>query len=298
MGLMGPDRSNGLELYVDRDDGWSLAYPQWMKLDRSERQGRSTAVTLASFDIAQGSSGDERVPPLDRRGTFPGDGVAFRMFLQLMAPGPDLEAPESCFPISMESFEAAPDLALGGPIPAARFVTANGRSYRALVWVGAGVAESHRRELGEVIGSLAFPHLHPGEDVGFSFVVLDPEDHYPRGSLTPIHAGERPLILVHAPGGFYALGWNSPGPPDRYRATCDHLVDEARKEIYCSTCEARWDRIGRVITKPATAPHDEPLHLSIAKVGWDGHVLVHPQTYQIAFAPNARHLWPGWSDRQ
>jgi hypothetical protein len=51
-----------------------------------------------------------------------------------------------------------------------------------------------------------------------------------------------------------------------------------------------------VITRPSTAQRDEPLHLSIAKVAWDGHVLVNPGTYQIGFAPNALRFWPGWID--
>jgi hypothetical protein len=104
------------------------------------------------------------------------------------------------------------------------------------------------------------------------------------------------MILVHSPGGFYALAWHWSGPPLTYAADCEHVVDHERLEIYGRSCEARWDRIGRPITRPATAATAEILHLSVAKVAWDDRVLVNPGTYQAGFASNARHYWPEWAD--
>ena len=287
------------ELYVD-PAGWSLTYPPVMRLERSEWTGRYALwqVTIASFPqrTAVGPSGSVD-PPLDLHGQFPPGAVAFRMLLQ-EAPGRffALEGVESRFPIALDTFAPAEHPDERAPPSVWRSIHANGQHYRASVWIAPDADERLRSQLAEVVGSLSFPSLSPGAVVGVGFTVLERQDRYPVGSFTSIRAERLPLSLVHAPGGFYALGWNWSGPPDSYRSSCDHLVDERRNEIFCASCDARWDRIGRVIQRPATAERDEPLHLSIANVAWDGHVLVQPNTYQTGSAPNARRFWPRWRD--
>jgi hypothetical protein len=282
--------------------GWSIAYPRAMRLERSAWTGHLalSEVTVASFSMctAVGPTGHLN-PPLDVHGRFPPAAVALRLLLQEGWPGhmaAALEHPESRFPIALDTFAPSQHPDKDAPRSIWRSVDANGQQYRAIAWIATDAPQMLRSQLAQVIGSLSFPPLSPGTVVGVGFTVLENEDRYPVGSFTPVLAGDMPLLLVHGPGGFYALGWNWSGPPDSYRSTCEHLLDEAKKEIYCATCEARWDRIGRVITRPATAGHDEPLHLSIAKVAWDGHVLVHPRTFQTGSAPNARRFWPEWSD--
>ncbi|MGB0092441.1 MAG: hypothetical protein WBP81_07895 [Solirubrobacteraceae bacterium] len=273
-----------------------------MRLERSAWTGHLALceVTVASFPMcpAVGPTGHLN-PPLDVHGRFPPGAVAFRLLLQDGWPGhmsAALEHPESRFPIALDTFVASEDRDKQAPPSIWRSVDANGQQYRAIAWLAADARQALRSQLGEVVGSLSFPRLRPGSVVGVGFTVLENEDRYPVGSFTPVRAGGMPLLLVHAPGGFYALGWKWSGSPESYRSTCEHCLDESRKEIFCKSCEARWDRIGRVITRPATAGHDEPLHLSIAKVAWDGHVLVHSGTFQIGSAPNARRFWPQWGD--
>jgi hypothetical protein len=290
------------ETYVD-PAGWSIMYPSAMQLEQSARAGRFalSEVTIASFSMrtAVGPTGHLN-PPLDARGRFPSAAVAFRLLRQDW-PGQKaaaLEHPESRFPITLEMFAPSKHPDRDAPAAIWRSVDANGQHYRAIAWLAPDAPQTVRSQLAEVIGSLSFLSPRPGTVVGVGFTVLENNSHYPAGSFTSVRPNDAPMILVHAPGGFYALGWNWSGPPDSYRSTCDHLVDEARKEIYCTICQARWDRIGRMITRPATAQRDEPLHLSIAKIAWDGHVLVHPGTYQTGSAPNARRFWPRWIDSQ
>ena len=294
--------SSGTEVYVD-PDGWSIAYPRTMHLERSAwtRRMAVSEVTVASFPMrtAIGPMGHLE-PPLDLHGRFPPAAVAFRVLLPGGWPGhvpAALEHAESHFPIALDTFAPSQYPDKDAPPSVWRSIDANGQEYRAIVWIAPDAPEALRSRLAEVVGSLSFPPPSPGTVVGVGFTVFEREERYPVGSFTSIRADGLPLLLVHAPGGFYALGWNWSGPPDTYRSTCEHRVVVHRSEIYCAACEARWDRIGRVIARPATAQHDEPLHLSIAKVAWDGHVLVNPGTFQTGSAPNARHFWPEWVDR-
>jgi hypothetical protein len=296
---MGFSGSGLVEIYVDPDDGWSVGYPPTMAVNRSVRGGHSTSVTIASFEMNGDIPGPDTLSPSDRSGVFPRDGVAFGVFLPLgppIAPSAALEEPESRFPVTLDSFAEADELPRGEPAPLVRWVTANGRHYRALAWIGPEASTALRSDLAAVIRSLAFPHPRTGAQIGFGFVALEHSERYEQGSMTPVVADEQPMILVRSPGGFYALAWHWSGPPLAYAANCDHVVDHERLEIYCRSCEARWDRIGRPITKPATAQTPEILHLSVAKLAWDGHVLVNPGTYQAGTAPHARRYWPEWAD--
>ena len=125
-------------------------------------------------------------------------------------------------------------------------------------------------------------------------MVLEQEAGYPVGSFSSVRAAGLPFYLVHAPGGFYALSWNWSGPPAGYRSSCRPRVDEERMELYCTECKARRDRVGQVIIRPPGADRDDPLHLSRAKLAWDGHVLLHPGTNQMGLPPIPQRLWPGW----
>jgi hypothetical protein len=272
-----------------------------MHIERSEWTGNRafSQVTIASFAMrkAVGPTGNID-PPLDLQGRFPSGAVAFRMILRGgFSPGLSvaLEHPESSFPIHLDAFVAPEYVDKDVPASIWRSIDASGQYYHAIAWIAPDAPESLRATLAQVLGSLSFAPLRPGTVVGAGSTVLEPEDRYPLGSFTPSRASGLPLCVVHAPGGFYALGWNWPGgPPGGYRSSCDPRVDQQRTQLYCADCDARWDRVGQVITKPPTAKHDDPLHLSIAKVAWDGHVMVQPNTYQISSPPTRRRFWPDW----
>jgi hypothetical protein len=160
-----------------------------------------------------------------------------------------------------------------------------------------------------VIASLSFPRLHAGSTVGEQTVLQSPT-HYPVDSFTLVYArgaicsgratacrpGRAPFYLVHAPGrlrqpdliqpctpapdacsppgAFYAIGWKDEAIAGGYRSGCDLRLDRKQDQFYCTNSGARWDRVGRVITRPAGAHLDDPLQFAFANVSWDGHVIL------------------------
>lgn len=85
-----------------------------------------------------------------------------------------------------------------------------------------------------------------------------------------------------------------------YPRTMQLEGSEASMRLYVSSwanLAARWDRVGRVIKRPAGATIDDPLNVAVAKVAWDGHVLLFPGVARFADARHARRLWPGWQPR-
>jgi hypothetical protein len=285
--------------------GWSLTYPESMFLERSEARLRRSVfeVTIVSFAPRtavtswQTSSGAGwRVdPPLDAQGEFPSGAVAFRILRLVGGPLGSLESPESDFPLQLASFTASSVHYPGtSPPPLVYEVVAGGSSYSALAWIGESVPLELRAALERVVSSVSFPPLQPGTTVGHGFTVLEPSDRYPVGSFTPVRAGGQPFYLVHAPGGFYGVGWRWQTLHRGYKSRCRLELDTRRLEFFCTNFRARWDRVGRVIVKPRGAERGDPLNIAIAKVGWDGHVLLHPGTAAFANARLARDLWPDW----
>jgi hypothetical protein len=59
---------------------------------------------------------------------------------------------------------------------------------------------------------------------------------------------------VHAPGGFYAIGWKWQSLAGGYKSRCHMRLDRARKEFSCTNMRARWDRVGRVLVNRAGLP--------------------------------------------
>jgi hypothetical protein len=291
------------DTYVDTA-GWSVVVPEAMYLERSEspRNFGLSQVTVASFSMRRAVDLDGTArPPLRMDGVFPEDGVAFRVTCRPGSPthiGAALHRPEASFPMALDSFEpgSQPGMRRDERVPPslARQIAANGQIYLGVLWIGPNAPAVACSKLDEVVGSLRFASLNPGQVVGMGFTVFERTESYNAGSFTPIQANERCFLLVHAPGGFYALGWN--GREHSYSSTCDHEIDRDRNEIYCRTCAARWDRIGRIINRPITAPKDDWLDLITTKIAWDGHVLVHPNTRQRPSEPNARILWPDWAE--
>jgi len=277
--------------YVD-PLGWSLRYPRGMYLERSHASLRIdvSEVTVASFAMRRAvHSGSTATggwlhvdPPRDHHGRFPADGVAFRILRREGGPAPDVELPESRFPLRLASFGRAQ-----------RIVVADGSEYVAQAWVGAKAPAADRAALGRVVASLAFPRLRAGETVGHGFRVFEPASRYRVGSFTRVRAQGQPFYLVHAPGGFYAVGWKWQSLSGGYKSRCDLRLERARKEFSCTNMDARWDRVGRVLVKPSGAARGDPLNVTVAKVAWDGHVLLYPGAARFADARYAHRIWPG-----
>jgi hypothetical protein len=262
-------------------------------------------VTVASFApraaVRTGSTRSSswlRVdPPTDAAGRFGSDHVAFRMVSREGGPAPDVEASESRFPLAIARF--GPTLEYRSTVPRARMlrVVADGRVYWTYVWIGRDASAERRAALARVVSSLAFPRLHSGQVVGYSFSVLQPSGHYRVGSFTRVRVQRQPFYLVRAPGGFYAVGWKWQSLEGGYKSRCRLHFDVRRREFFCTNMRARWDRIGRVLLRPPGAAVKDPLNIAVAKVAWDGHVLLQPGVATFADERLGRRLWPDWKPR-
>ncbi len=226
-------------------------------------------------------------------------------------------------------FPASDYTGLGVPAEQARPIQADGQHYTAELFLGRSATPQERAEIEAVVRSLAFPKLHPGQTVGDEQVLGLARD-YPVGSFTLIHAagevcsdqvdscrsGRAPFYLVHAPGrlhqpdliqpctpvasacvapeAFYAIGWKWEAQDGGYRSACDLRLDKVDDEFYCTNSSARWDRVGRVIQRPAGSRVYDPLQFAFAKVTWDGHVVFVPGLDESPPQDAARsRLWPG-----
>lgn len=289
--------------YVD-PLGWSLRYPSGMYLERSQspRYIRLNVfqVTVASFPlrdpIRSGStprSAWMRVDaPRDPRGAFPANGIAFRVLRSEGGPGPDVELAESRFPLRLASFGRSSMYANTTPSAIGRTVVADGRNYVVQAWIGPKASAASRATLAQVVSSLAFPRLRVGETVGYGFRVFASARSYPVGSFTRVRVQGQPFYLVHAPGGFYAVGWTWQSLSGGYKSHCRLSFDATRRQFFCTNMRARWDRIGRVLERPADASRGDPLNITVAKLAWDGHVLLFPGVARFAGARYAYLLWP------
>ena len=177
--------------------------------------------------------------------------------------------------------------------------TANGWSLRARAFIGRDAGEQDRAALERLVASLRFPPLKEGTVVANSSYVLGRPKDYPVGSVTRYGKRDLPsnrwisrqtFFLVHAPGGFYAIGHTANrvgGFP-----ACLLQFDRSRSQFFCSN-GARWDRVGRVVVNPnPDRLRDDPLQVFQTRVSQDDHVLVSTSSYRSATAEVARQLWP------
>jgi hypothetical protein len=299
--------ASGWARYTD-PAGWWLRFPADMHLERSHATERISVweVTVASFvprtAVRTGSTPSGawlRVdPPADADGRFGSDDVALRIVRQDGGPLPDLEAAESRFPLQLAGFRASDAYPPTTVRPLEHRVVADGLNYWAYVWIGPDASPERRAALARVVSSVAFPRLRSGHVVGYGFTVLQPAGHYRIGSFTRVVVQRQPFYLVRAPGGFYAVGWRWESLEGGYKSHCRLRLDARRREFFCTNMRARWDRVGRALVRPRAAARDDPLNVAVAKVAWDGHVLLQPGVARFADASYAHRLWSEWHPRR
>lgn len=259
-----------------------------------------TEVTLASFPVSdpihsgQTATGSwMRVsPPRGPFGGFPATGIAVRIMREEGGAGPALDLPESHFPIRLATFGPSREYPHTTPAALERTVTADGLNYTVQAWIGPHAPTAARSELARVVASLRFPRPRVGRIVGEGFRVFHPAKRYPVGSFTRVRVAGKPFYLVHAPGGFYAIGWSWETLSGGYKSRCDLRFDSSRKQFSCTNMRARWDRLGRVLAKPVRAKRGDPLNIAVAKLAWDGHVLLNPDAASFAHPALNHQLWP------
>ena len=258
--------------------------------------------------------------PLDASGKFPADGVA--LILQPSLAG--VLGPDSRFPITVGSFGAPEiDVFFSGaeyekdaiPRARSRAVVAYSEELTATVLIGRNASPALRLELANTIASLSFPRLRSGTNVADG-VILGPASDYPVGSFTLVHArfgpgGLEPFYLVHAPGrlgyghqclfagpcvpagSFYGIGPEYNTRRD-HAPPCDLRFDRQHEQFYCTNLGVRWDRVGRVISRPADESYIGSIEGLYAKVAWDGHVMMSPGFGPQISRAAVHQLWPSW----
>jgi hypothetical protein len=318
--------------YTDAQ-GWSLTYPSALHVVQGlPPSALARQVTLTSFAAPRKLAGrsptgkrlavtsQPYVLPLDAAGRFPADGAAlilqpFRGF----ALGPD-----SAFPLVLDEFgrpqaepffSSADDRSAAIPPGRTHIVVGYSQEITVTVLIGAKVSPALRSDLANTVASLAFRRLAPGSLVDGA-EILGPASAYPVGSFTLFHArfggnSSGPIYLVHAPGrlgfGHQCLN-NSPCTPagsfygigPNYNTRLDHApvcqlrLDRPLDEFYCANMGVRWDRVGRVIARPASESYAGSSEGLYAKVTWDGQVMITPGWGPQLSRPAVHQLWPTW----
>ena len=318
--------------YTDAQ-GWSLTYPSAFRTVQGlPATAFARQVTITSFPASRRLAGrwpgrkrmtvgsPPYVLPLDAAGRFPADGVAlilqpFRAFVL---------GPDSAFPLALAQFGRAHAEAFfsraddrRAAIPSARthVVVGYGQEIIVTVLIGAKASSALHSDLASTIASLSFRRLAPGSHVGAS-EILGPASGYPVGSFTLVHArfasnSSEPIYLVHAPGrlGFgHQCLTNSPCTPagsfygigPQYNARLDHAslcqlrLDRPPDEFYCANLAVRWDRVGRVIARPANESYIGSIEGLYAKIAWDGQIMIVPGWGPQLSRPAVHQLWPSW----
>jgi hypothetical protein len=318
--------------YTDAQ-GWSLAYPAAFHIVQGlPPTALARQVTLTSFAASRklvgrsptgarlSVSSQPYVLPLDAAGRFPADGVA--LILQPFAGF--VLGPDSAFPLGLDHFgrpqtepffSTADDRRAAIPPARTQIVVGYSQEITVTVLIGARASGALRSDLAKTIASLAFRRLAPGSQVAGA-EILGPASAYPVGSFTLFHVrfagnSSEPIYLVHAPGrlgfGHQCLN-NSPCTPagsfygigPRYNTRLDHApvcrlrLDRRLDEFYCANMGVRWDRVGRVIARPANESFVGSNGGLYAKVAWDGQVMITPGWGPQLSRPAVHQLWPNW----
>ena len=258
--------------YTD-DLGWSIDYPSDWTVTPIATQGRAsfTGASFANYSqtLAPSEATPSPVPP--DSGSIPADGVVLTITHREGGPGPAMDQDDSSFPLSMDDFAPTPT-----PQGVAHWtleVRGNGLAYLADVWAGSDAASHLPAALSRMIASIWFPEPTKGAVLN-GYLVMDAAEAYPVGSGTLVAdtpSGVQPFMLIHAPGGFYAL------EIDRQLCSDPALSawDPSARQVTCKRDGFVWDRNGTPL--PGGGPiASGPLPVHPAIVAWNGDVMVAP----------------------
>ena len=258
---------------VHGQPGWSIDYPSDWTVTPIATQGRAS-FTGASFanhpqTLAPSEATPSPVPP--DLGSIPSDGVVLTITHLEGGPGPAMDLDDSSFPLSMDDFAPTPT-----PQGMAHWTLefrGNSLAYIADVWAGSDAASDLPAALSRMIASIRLPEPTQGSTLN-RYLVMDTAEAYPVGSGTLVAgtpSGVQPLMLIHAPGGFYSLEID--------RQLCSHptlsVWDPKTRQVICKRDGFAWDRDGKPVASGGPVAGG-PLPIHPAIVAWDGHVMVAP----------------------
>lgn len=213
---------------------------------------------------------------------FP-DGAALIVSHSEDGPLPDYLTDDSVFPLRWEDFQAIP----GGRVVGSTLdFRANGTDFTLDLAVRADAPEDLVRTLQAIVASIEPLPLTEGERLPSGYVVVDASRVEQARSTAVLSLDDGPFMLIHAPGGYYALDLPSDVPP-----SSEFIWEGATQEFVWMQDGAefaRYDRAGvPVLVPPGVRLASLQIHPVIR--AWDGeHLLLHPR---VSFAALPANMW-------
>lgn len=191
---------------------------------------------------------------------------------------PDPLRDDSTFPLRWEDLTAS--RTYGAVLP----FRARGLDFLLGVTLGSEAPPELEETARAVVRSIEPLPLHEGEILPSGYVVVRADPVETEGSGAVVETDRGAFLVIHAPGGTYALGL----PED---ADGGFAWDEdAREVIWTRGGEvwARYDREGRVVLAPPDA-RLTPLEIHPVVRAFDGeHLLLHPEA---TYGPLPARMW-------
>jgi hypothetical protein len=262
--------------------GWTVeVLADWHVLPFQGFDGRTTTQGAAISNVPLPPTSEGTYPDLSE--LFP-DGAALIVSHREGGPAPDLLSDDSAFPLRWEDFRAIPG---GVVIGSTQPFRANGLDFVLELAVRADAPEDLLRNLQAIVTSIEPVALTEGEHLPSGYVVVSKGlvDEVGSGAILELDRG--PFLLIHAPGGYYALGL-----PSEVQPSAAFSWDEEAQEVVWmddGTVFARFDREGRPVLIPAGADL-VPLGIHPVVQAGDGvHLLLHPES---EYGPLPQEMWP------
>lgn len=250
--------------------GWIAEVPAgWHVLDFSGF-GRVSVQGTSFSNVPLGPTEDGMHPDLSE--LFP-DGAALIVSHREGGPAPDYLSDDSTFPLRWEDFRAIPGGLVVGSVQSFR---ANGSEFTVELAVRADAPESLMQDIRAIFDSIRPIPLTAGETLANGYVVLDAATIPKVGSGSVVEVAGMSFMLIHAPGGYYALGL-----PDDVPASFEFYFDAHEQQVIWTQegeLFARYSWDGTVVEGPPGARLAAlPIHPVVR--AWDGqHLLLHPGT--------------------
>lgn len=262
--------------------GWTVLVPEgWYVVEFDGFDGRVTREGAAISNVPLEPTEDGMAPDLSN--LFP-DGAAVVVSHLEGGPAPDVTSDDSAFPIRMEDFEAIPG---GLVVGATRSVRANGSDLVVELAVRADAPALVSETIGAIVGSLRPAPIEPGDRLPSGHLVVDGAPVAEIGSGLEVRVGGGRFMVIHAPGGFYAIDL-----PTEVSATTSFAWDSLAQEIVWTDAGEvfiRYDRSGTPVFSPeGVDPAILPIR-PVARAGDGVHLLLHPDS-SLGSLP--KEMWP------
>ncbi|GIU98552.1 MAG: hypothetical protein KatS3mg014_0168 [Actinomycetota bacterium] len=257
--------------------GWSAEVPPgWHVLRFGGFNGRQQITGAAIGSVPLDATPDGTYPDL---ADLPLDAAVVIVSHAEGGPVPNALEDDSTFPLRWEDLQVIP----GVDVRVLSFRAA-GADLHLEVRIPSGASGETRDAARRIVGSIEPLPLHEGELLPSGYLVVRADRVAPIGSGAVLETARGPFLLVHAPGGYYALGL----PADA--AGSFQWDEEAREVVWTQDGEvvARYEREGRPVSAPPGADL-APLEIHPVVRAFDGeHLLLHPD---VTYGPLPERMW-------